>query len=39
MTGTLVGVEDDVVVLKDKADTEVRIPFGDIHEARIVLPW
>jgi ribosome maturation factor RimP len=39
VTGTLVRVDNDVVVLKDKADTEVRIPFGDIREARIVLPW
>jgi ribosome maturation factor RimP len=39
VTGTLVRVDNDVVVLKDKADTEVSIPFGDIREARIVLPW
>ena len=39
VTGTLVSVDNDVVVLKGKADTEVRLPFGDIREARIVLPW
>ncbi len=39
VSGTLVAVEDDVVVLKDKADNEVRLSFGDIREARIVLPW
>ena len=39
VTGTLVAAEEDVVVLKDKAGNETRLPFGDIREARIVLPW
>jgi ribosome maturation factor RimP len=39
VTGTLAAVDEDVVVLKDKADNEIRLPFSDIREARIVLPW
>jgi ribosome maturation factor RimP len=39
VTGTLASVEDDAVVLKDKAAHEIRLPFSDIGEARIVLPW
>lgn len=37
--GTLTGVEEGVIILKGPAETEVRVRFEDIREARIVLPW
>lgn len=39
VTGTLAGVEEDAVILKDKAGNDIRFAFSDIREARIVLPW
>ena len=39
VTGDLEAVEDEVVVVKAKSGSLVRLSFSEISEARIVLPW
>jgi len=39
LTGTLAAVDGDVLVVKGADGAERRVPFADVREARIVLPW
>jgi len=39
LTGTLIAVENDVLVVKSTDGAESRVRFADVREAKIVLPW